>query len=341
MDDLVEMLLGMFVILSILAVLAFIHDATKGRKLRDELIEALETKKKEIDDSICQLAAEMLGTSDGVITKLLDNIHSKATERAIAAKQEYINEHGIESTQETYSELGLCGVSSADFVCNLESFNNSSVPVLARGSVSQEYVELEKEVNKSLNWMKSGMGLRGIPDDILSTVVQAIKDYQKVQVGLTAKKIQLENIDYFKEEGTVQYVSDVSGGGVNIKGAVAGAVLAGDAAAIIGSRVGTETKTTINTIDKRHIILVYRENNSVKSMDIKSSDPEKTMNALRALIPQKEYTVVSLNKQESAEKAMPAQLSSADELKKFKGLLDEGIITQEEFDAKKKQLLGL
>ena len=34
-------------------------------------------------------------------------------------------------------------------------------------------------------------------------------------------------------------------------------------------------------------------------------------------------------------------VSSADELKKFKELLDMGIITQEEFDAKKKQLLGL
>lgn len=34
-------------------------------------------------------------------------------------------------------------------------------------------------------------------------------------------------------------------------------------------------------------------------------------------------------------------LSQADELKKFKDLLDSGVITQEEFDAKKKQLLGL
>ena len=33
--------------------------------------------------------------------------------------------------------------------------------------------------------------------------------------------------------------------------------------------------------------------------------------------------------------------SSADELKKFKELLDSGIISQEEFDEKKKQLLGL
>ena len=35
------------------------------------------------------------------------------------------------------------------------------------------------------------------------------------------------------------------------------------------------------------------------------------------------------------------QSDSADQLKKFKELLDSGVISQEEFDAKKKQLLGL
>ena len=41
------------------------------------------------------------------------------------------------------------------------------------------------------------------------------------------------------------------------------------------------------------------------------------------------------------EAAASAPVSAADELKKFKELLDMGAITQEEFDAKKKQLLGL
>lgn len=36
-----------------------------------------------------------------------------------------------------------------------------------------------------------------------------------------------------------------------------------------------------------------------------------------------------------------AALSPADELKKFKELLDSGVISQEEFDQKKKQLLGV
>jgi len=35
------------------------------------------------------------------------------------------------------------------------------------------------------------------------------------------------------------------------------------------------------------------------------------------------------------------QISSADEIRKYRELLDEGIITKEEFEQKKKQLLGL
>ncbi|MBE6660954.1 MAG: SHOCT domain-containing protein [Ruminococcaceae bacterium] len=52
------------------------------------------------------------------------------------------------------------------------------------------------------------------------------------------------------------------------------------------------------------------------------------------------------NKAKNAESA-PAQQttaqqsSPADELKKYKDLLDSGAITQEEYDAKKKELLGL
>jgi len=46
-------------------------------------------------------------------------------------------------------------------------------------------------------------------------------------------------------------------------------------------------------------------------------------------------------KEARSPKAAAAALSPAEELKKFKELLDCGVITQEEFDAKKKQLLGL
>lgn len=58
-----------------------------------------------------------------------------------------------------------------------------------------------------------------------------------------------------------------------------------------------------------------------------------------------EIRTVILEKLQSVRSATPApaveEASSLDEIKKVKDLLDTGIITQEEFDAKKKQLLGL
>ena len=44
---------------------------------------------------------------------------------------------------------------------------------------------------------------------------------------------------------------------------------------------------------------------------------------------------------QTAAKTDTPALSTADELRKFKELLDSGVITEEEFDAKKKELLGL
>lgn len=56
----------------------------------------------------------------------------------------------------------------------------------------------------------------------------------------------------------------------------------------------------------------------------------------------------AIEENKKSNKAIPApsttvvqNTSNADELKKYKDLLDSGVITQEEFDAKKKQLLGL
>ena len=51
--------------------------------------------------------------------------------------------------------------------------------------------------------------------------------------------------------------------------------------------------------------------------------------------------VASAKQQRNQPVAAPAPVSAAEEIKKFKELLDIGAITQEEYDAKKKQLLGL
>jgi hypothetical protein len=54
-----------------------------------------------------------------------------------------------------------------------------------------------------------------------------------------------------------------------------------------------------------------------------------------------DYIRIKVEECKKQKSGQTVAVSAADELKKFKELLDSGVITQEEFDAKKKQLLGL
>ena len=54
-----------------------------------------------------------------------------------------------------------------------------------------------------------------------------------------------------------------------------------------------------------------------------------------------DYIQAKIREYKTNRNTVESVISQADEIKKFKELLDNGIITQEEFEAKKKQLLGL
>lgn len=57
----------------------------------------------------------------------------------------------------------------------------------------------------------------------------------------------------------------------------------------------------------------------------------------KAIEQQTEYNEEVMNQSQNTQTAA----DPAEEIKKYKGMLDEGLITQEEFDAKKKQILGI
>lgn len=189
-----------------------------------------------------------------------------------------------------------------------------------------------------------------------------IKDYAKLMahidyVSLCAnqtikvtcrKKIKLDNLVYYKIEGDTQYVSDVSGGGANIGGAIAGGIIAGSVGAIVGSQVGTNVTTDIKKQDDRKILLYLNQNGRFVSEEIITNNIDNILLLLRKWIPQKEYhnvaveitkPTISNNVHKITESATNG--NSYAELKELKALLDEGIISQEEFEAKKKQILGL
>jgi len=96
------------------------------------------------------------------------------------------------------------------------------------------------------------------------------------------------DIFFWMEKGSLQYTSNVSGGGVNVGGAVAGALIAGDVGAIIGSREAISTKT--ETHDSREIVLKLKTGEEIKF-------PIVYREAFVACIPEKEYTVMQMNNQ--------------------------------------------
>ncbi len=80
----------------------------------------------------------------------------------------------------------------------------------------------------------------------------------------------------------------------------------------------------------------YSENSFVWNVGRKSEVTNELMEEIKNYIQEK------IRASKNPHPSITTQaLSPAEELKKFKELLDAGILTQEEFDAKKKQLLGL
>ena len=76
-------------------------------------------------------------------------------------------------------------------------------------------------------------------------------------------------------------------------------------------------------------VVISNGSNSYKITQLTSGDAKKLVQSVQEQADKKTFS----NSQ--------TVYSSADEIAKFKKLLDDGVITQEEFDAKKKQLLGL
>ena len=111
--------------------------------------------------------------------------------------------------------------------------------------------------------------------------------------------------------------------------ALVGGAIAGPVGALVGSGTAKEeTKTTGGT----QLLKINFNTHTGKNQRICSNAPTGFTNFLDDCMAIEETT----NEQQST-----SINNSADEIIKFKALLDQGIITQEEFEAKKKQLLGL
>lgn len=277
----------------------------------------------EMNQSIDKTYRKCFGESTQTPSAKLEQLHNASKSILNKAKRQYFTTTALITSIDTSSNLGRCGISETHFYTNLDSFKCDEI---------SKYEDVKKNYTNVIQ--RNGDS---------SQIFCGLECYETLLTKGTEKtntiKIALNEILCFKTEGSVQHLSNVQGGGVNLQGAVAGAIIGGGAAAIIGSQLGTEIKTEIVTKDDRKIMLVYQGSNGAVTLEIVSNAPDKTIAALRQLIPNKEESVVQIETQRNA--TAVSAISSADDLKKFKELLDLGVITQEEFDAKKKELLGI
>lgn len=147
--------------------------------------------------------------------------------------------------------------------------------------------------------------------------------------------IPVDKIKHYKIVGQERSETKVrsTNDGVNVKGAIIGGIIAGDAGAVIGSQ-HNKGQIVSNTehFDERFVELYYEENGSTQKMKMSIT----AYSLLEKWIPEKEYDFVLSNVSSNE-----PETDKFEEIKKYKSLLDEGIISQEEFENKKKELLGV
>lgn len=169
----------------------------------------------------------------------------------------------------------------------------------------------------------------------------------KTGFGGSIRNLQIYDYSNILDYELLEDGNSISKGGVGR--AIIGGALFGSVGAIVGGSTGHKIKGTCSKLQIK-ITMNSMENPTVY-INFIESETRKDGFVYKELYAQAQeilsllgIIVQSNNSKSSADDSMAehqSNLSAADEIFKFKKLLDSGIISQEEFDIKKKQLLGL
>lgn len=194
----------------------------------------------------------------------------------------------------------------------------------------------EQELLEIQNFMPTGnVGLLAKFDDQKKEMILSEKEH----ISYKPYHYTLFRYDQIVDFEILENGSSVASGGLGR--AMVGGLLFGSAGAIVGastrkqSNVCSDLKVKITVKDylKPAFYITLINSDQKKSGLIYKTN----MKLAQDLISQLQLIVNSM--QASGERQNQTVVSTADEIRKFKELFDDGIITQEEFDAKKKELL--
>jgi hypothetical protein len=163
------------------------------------------------------------------------------------------------------------------------------------------------------------------------------------KTSLTGKIRDMKIFDYSSivEFELLEDGNSIEKGGVGR--AIVGGALFGGVGAVVGAATGHKHKATCSKLQIK--ITLNDISMPVVYVNFIEAETKKNGALYKMVYPmaQEALSVLSIitKSQEQINPSNTEGFSEADEILKFKKLLDEGIITQEEFDLKKKQLLGL
>ncbi len=169
------------------------------------------------------------------------------------------------------------------------------------------------------------------------------KKFAIPKTSLTGKIRDMKIFDYSSivEYELLEDGNSIEKGGVGR--AIVGGALFGGVGAVVGATTGHKHKATCSKLQIK--ITLNDISMPVVYVNFIEAETKKNGALYKMIYPmaQEALSVLSIitKSQEQGNTANTEGVSEADEILKFKKLLDAGIITQEEFDLKKKQLLGI
>jgi hypothetical protein len=151
-------------------------------------------------------------------------------------------------------------------------------------------------------------------------------------------EISMKDIEYYSTQGIVSKETKISGGGgevggTSVGGAIVGGVIAGGVGAVIGSRKKGKIdpiKSEVITHDDRETFLNFYIDGVKHSLFFNYED----YTTLLKLMPQKDY-----NNFVNAQISRGSKSSITEQLMDLADLKEKGILTEDEFNEKKKILL--
>lgn len=190
------------------------------------------------------------------------------------------------------------------------------------------------------NWLWVANGNLYEAEDVDRFVKRCLnQDLEKYAIEYSC--IPVSNIQCFSAEGDVQYTTRISGGGgggSTITGAIVGGLLAGETGAIVGSRKKVaEIKSESITHDSRNTLIRYYRENELLTI---SYDGFDVYNYLLKKMPEKDLLSMQLKGTDKQKEAAGTNLSDIEEkMLTIKRLYEAGLISKEEFEEKRTELL--